>query len=108
MKKIPFYITLIYFLIFLQGCSSMDRQAYTNFEPYSVPNNVKYFKYFSKSDIVYPADTKEGELVRMKWLGMWLEDNNYCPGGYEILERKEVSTGGWKAAANIYYTGKCK
>lgn len=91
----------------LSACASMDRHAYTTFEPYRGPSQEHRFRFFSKSDIIYPANTTEGEAVRMQWLALWLSDNGLCGNGYKIIERKAVALSGWDAAKDIYYVGEC-
>ncbi len=37
----------------------------------------------------YPADDPAAEELRMEWLTAWLAVRGMCPGGYEIVQRRE-------------------
>lgn len=97
---------LVLTLVLLGGCSALDRQELTSFEP--LPN--KKFRYEAKTDAIYRHDTAAGERTRLSWLEKYLRDNQLCSGGYVIEQRKAVLIRRAALAQlyNIIYYGRCK
>ena len=96
---------LLMVLCLLAACSSVDRLAMTEFRPIG----DSAFEYKAKADAMYPDDTVSAEATRLKWLKQYLEDNGYCPTGYEITERLVVTRfqGLLGNLVDIFYTGRC-
>lgn len=106
MKKI---LIVAIFIMALSGCVNLDRNYHTKFEPIITKDGPQQFKYFALANMIYLPDSKEDEDIRMQWLQTWLTANNMCKNGYEITERKAVSTGALSdSVKHIYYTGQCK
>jgi hypothetical protein len=93
--------------ILFAGCASLDRIPATTFEPLDGPNKERQFRFTAKSDIFYPANTPDGERIRMDWLETWLKSSNYCPNGYRILSKKDVQRGSYEGGRDYFYIGEC-
>jgi hypothetical protein len=64
---------------------------------------------------IYPANTAQGEAERMTWLKGYISENQICPFGYTIVERKSRAIEGSAKASiidqltrSIRYVGRCK
>lgn len=92
-------------LALLAGCASYDRHAMTSFEP-----SGDSFRFEANADpVIYPLDSAAAEQDRMVWLETYLSQNNMCPDGYTITERKPVITGEPLTGTDyrIFYQGHC-
>ncbi|WP_339774223.1 hypothetical protein [uncultured Thalassospira sp.] len=84
----------------LAGCTTYDRARASNFEP--LPDG----KFRFQADKLYPYTDQD----LIGWLETSLKENNYCPSGYEITDKKEVvraETMLGTAKSQIFY-GRCK
>jgi|GEM_PF-2646622 len=82
----------------------VDRNT-TTFEP--LPNGSFRYEAFANSS--YPHDDLAAEKTRVKWLEQFLNDNDYCPDGYRINERKAVlkMKGSVGDIYDLFYYGSC-
>lgn len=75
------------------GCaSSLESPDYErhNSSRLTVPYEREDVIYFDvKVSPTYPRKSEAAEATRMEWLQAWLDFKNLCPGGYEIVERRE-------------------
>lgn len=62
----------------------------------------------ASTSTLYPADSDAAEEVRMEWLAGWMKRSNYCPAGWEIMSRAEISPMEVHARRhNLRYEVKC-
>jgi hypothetical protein len=96
---------VLFLMILVTGCASLDRYDYTEFEPLDGG-----FRYVAISDFVYSLNGANAEAVRMEWLEKYLADNGVCPDGYTLTDRKAVLVNDWvgEGTHKIYYQGECK
>ena len=89
----------------LTSCGSYDRLITTEFEP----TQANQFRYKATADAASPLASVEAERIRMQWLEQYLKENNVCPTGYVVDERKPVlkSKGLLGDIYDIFYVGKC-
>ena len=60
------FVSICFAGIFFAGCASLDRIPMTTFEPLDGPNKERQFRFTAKSDIVYPANTPDGERIPVR------------------------------------------
>ena len=62
----------------------------------------------ASTSTLYPADSDSAEAVRMDWLANWMKRSNFCPAGWEIMSRAEISPMEVHARRhNLRYEVKC-
>ncbi|OSQ33137.1 hypothetical protein THS27_26225, partial [Thalassospira sp. MCCC 1A01428] len=86
-------------IVALAGCTTYDRARASDFEP--LPDR----KFRFQADKLYPYTEKD----LIGWLETSLKENNYCPSGYEITEKKEVVRAEtiFGDATSLIFYGKC-
>jgi hypothetical protein len=77
-------------LVFVNGCCSCDRTAYSEFEPIKTEDGYQYFKYKVWPDAFCPPDNNGAEIARIAWLEEWLANNGYPNSPYEIISRQLI------------------
>jgi len=105
MHRITARAALISTLLSLAGCASVDRLYMTEFEP----TGANEFRYKAFANAAYKPEDPESEATRIEWLQQYLTDNNLCPNGYVIDDRKSVYNGTILAAKtyDLIYYGHC-
>lgn len=101
---------LVAVMLVISGCSSIDRNLMSGFEPFTDDDGGVIFSYWAdEATLTYPEDSPDAEAIRMQWLERYLELNELCLDGYEIVERKAVAKtrGIGGIAHRIVYKGHC-
>lgn len=90
----------------LAGCAAVDRAEMSTFEPLGDGR----FRFKARADsLVYRIDSPEAEVERLRWLSLYLTDNNLCPRGFEVLTRSVVAVNaGLAMVHDVYYDLRCK
>jgi len=98
----------LFTILFVAGCSHLDRIACTSLAPTHIKNGCQHFKYKAFADTVYPLDSEKAEATRIKWLEKWLADNGYPNPEYEIISRQPIlrNKGLLGGVYDIYYDVK--
>lgn len=96
---------LVFGALVLAGCAKVDKPVLTDFTP--TPSG---FTYKATAGAGMAADSAKGEQWRIQMLEEYLRDNGVCPGGYTIVDRREilVTTGVLADIVDITYQGACK
>ncbi len=95
----------VFAFLALMGCSAHDTIFDTRFRPLSDGT----FQYEAVAGPLTPHDSSSAESNRLSRLKLYLTDNDLCPGGYEIFERKVIREYNLGAAGSrIYYRVRCK
>ncbi len=86
---------------------NLERLASTEFKPIS--DSVFEYRALA-SPVLRSEDSSGAEAERLKWLRAYLDENGYCPNGFEITERRAVQlvTGLLGTSYNIFYGVRCK
>jgi hypothetical protein len=90
----------------LAGCSSMDKQMTSRFEPIG-PGE---FRFEAEAGIDKAEGSQSAEAERRTWIEEYVRDNRVCGNGYNIVERKPVLVRQALLGPvhRIYYRGRCK
>lgn len=86
---------------------NLERLSQTEFRP--IGDSAFEFKALS-SPLLRPEDSIGAEEERIRWLESYLDDNDLCPDGYEITQRRTVLLleGLLGSSHDIYYSVRCK
>lgn len=68
-----------------------DRHNQSHLEVSRTDESILIFE--AKAEVGYPIDSETAEAERMEWLEGWLEREDYCPDGHEILSRRKLGAG---------------
>lgn len=105
-------IILLFTVSLFFGCATMpvdwDRRETTTFVPIEANEEKQRFLFSAGTGIPYPANNPTAEKVRHKWIEKWMELNNVCPDGYEVLSRKAVKFDDHPEAIKLHYELQCK
>ena len=88
-------------LLALAACSSVNKQALTNF----TPQGTSGFVYKSQYGQLFLANDKDAERQRLAWLDQYVKSNGLCPNGYRIVSRELDATNA--VAGTLIYRGVC-
>jgi len=88
-------------LLTLTACSTIDKQALTNF----TPQGASGFVYKSQYGQLFLANDKGAERQRLAWLDQYVKANGLCPKGYRIVSRELDATNA--VAGTLIYRGVC-
>ncbi len=72
------------------GCTPYDRMDMTEFKPKNTQDGFQYYEYTVRTDARYPLESDNAEKTRIKWLEIWLSDNNIETVNYEIVSRETL------------------
>lgn len=97
MRPHPVLLTLLG----LAACSSVSKQALTNFSSL----NSGSFVYTSQYGQLFLKDDKQAEAQRLAWLDQYVKANGLCPNGYRIVSREADATNA--VAGTLVYRGVC-
>lgn len=77
----------------LVGCAAADR-GQTSFMSVYEDNAYVYCRYEAIANAEYPENSHAAETERIRWLEVWLRENNLGRKGYDITSRNAVRTYG--------------
>lgn len=92
----------------IPACVDVNRKQYTTFDAASSGAGSITFTYMAMSTVFYPTESESAEQFRMAMLQEWLDLNQLCGDGFQIISKRYISRGDGPDAKNIYYVGKCK
>jgi len=75
-----------------------------------IPDRSDGVFYFDvMTPVRYPADDRQAEDVRMDWLAAWLASRKMCPGGFEVIRRRQFDYAEQNPARyDFRYEVKCR
>lgn len=90
----------------ISGCSSVDRISMTQLEPRQ-DGSISYR--VDADETFYDVRDPEEERTRLEWLAYLMRENNLCPGGYDVVDRRPVKKHQGPAGAlyTIWYDVRC-
>jgi hypothetical protein len=87
----------------LAGCAAWNKQYTTDYYPGE--GTLTYRAGFGVNE--YPPDDPDAEAMRQGWIDELIAENDFCPGGYDVVERRVV----WLHPGrygDIWYTIACR
>jgi hypothetical protein len=105
-------IFLAFALVATAGCEALDDhrdyQRHTMSDLREDWQRPGILLFEASTSTLYPADSESAEAVRMEWLAAWMKQSKYCPAGWEIMSRAEISPMEVHARRhNLRYEVKC-
>ena len=92
----------------LAGCAAMDRPAQSKFEPTREPDGVRSFMFRVQESVFWRDDDPAGRAEHIRWLELYLAENNYCGRGYTITNRDIIIVKTFAGdQKTVHYTGRC-
>lgn len=77
-------------MVLLAGCAAGDK--YSMVKTISPQPNGN-FEFVINADPIYPNDSDKAEKIRMDWIRHYLDVNEACPNGFQVIDRQTVKLG---------------